>query len=184
MTYVITEPCIGVKDASCVDVCPVDCIHATDDDAMYFIDPDECIDCGACEPECPVTAIFAEDAVPDDQVQVHPDQRRLLQAVADAAPGRPLQPPRRHRCVRRSLPRRPHADRVALSEPPRRPPDEAGRGGRAPSPFYLMAEMAFDSAADLDAALTSEAGAESARDLRNFAGAGVTMFIAPDEADA
>jgi NAD-dependent dihydropyrimidine dehydrogenase PreA subunit len=65
MTYVITEPCIGVKDASCVDVCPVDCIHATDDDAMFFIDPDECIDCGACEPECPVTAIFAEDAVPE-----------------------------------------------------------------------------------------------------------------------
>ena len=65
MTYVIVEPCIGVKDASCVDVCPVDCIHATDDDAMYFIDPDECIDCGACEPECPVTAIFAEDAVPE-----------------------------------------------------------------------------------------------------------------------
>src|SRR5688500_6957995 len=69
MTYVITEPCIGVKDASCVDVCPVDCIHATDDDAMFFIDPDECIDCGACEPECPVTAIFAEVAVPDDQVK-------------------------------------------------------------------------------------------------------------------
>ena len=65
MTYVITEPCIGVKDASCVDVCPVDCIHATDDDAMYFIDPDECIDCGACEPECPVEAIFPEDALPD-----------------------------------------------------------------------------------------------------------------------
>jgi len=76
MTYVITEPCIGVKDASCVDVCPVDCIHATDDDAMFFIDPDECIDCGACEPECPVTAIFAEDAVPDDQqkyIQINAD---------------------------------------------------------------------------------------------------------------
>ena len=69
MTYVIVEPCIGVKDASCVDVCPVDCIHATDDDPQFYIDPDECIDCGACEPECPVTAIFAEDAVPDDQVQ-------------------------------------------------------------------------------------------------------------------
>jgi NAD-dependent dihydropyrimidine dehydrogenase PreA subunit len=69
MTYVITEPCIGVKDASCVDVCPVDCIHATDSDPMYYIDPDECIDCGACEPECPVTAIFAEDAVPDGQQQ-------------------------------------------------------------------------------------------------------------------
>ena len=69
MTYVITEPCIGVKDASCVDVCPVDCIHAKDEDSMYFIDPEVCIDCGACEPECPVTAIFAEDAVPDDQQQ-------------------------------------------------------------------------------------------------------------------
>ena len=64
MTYVIVEPCIGVKDASCVDVCPVDCIHATDDDPMFFIDPDECIDCGACEPECPWQAIFEEVAVP------------------------------------------------------------------------------------------------------------------------
>ena len=59
----------------------------------------------------------------------------------------------------------------------------AGVGGREPA-YYLMAEMAFDSAADLDEALASEAGAASAKDLRNFAGAGVTMFIAPDEADA
>jgi len=59
----------------------------------------------------------------------------------------------------------------------------AGVAGRPPA-FYLMAEMIFDTAADLDAALMSEAGTESARDLRNFAGAGVTMFIAPDEADA
>jgi uncharacterized protein (TIGR02118 family) len=58
-----------------------------------------------------------------------------------------------------------------------------GVGGREPA-YYLMAEMVFDSAADLDEALASEAGAESAKDLRNFAGAGVTMFIAPDEADA
>ena len=58
-----------------------------------------------------------------------------------------------------------------------------GVAGRDPA-FHLMAEMAFDSEADLDEALSSEAGAESARDLRNFAGAGVTMFIAPDEADA
>ena len=65
MTYVIAETCIGVKDASCVDVCPVDCIHTTDEAPMYYIDPDECIDCGACEPECPVTAIFAEDALPE-----------------------------------------------------------------------------------------------------------------------
>ena len=65
MTYVIAEPCIGVKDASCVDVCPVDCIHTTDEAPLFYIDPDECIDCGACEPECPVTAIFAEDALPE-----------------------------------------------------------------------------------------------------------------------
>ncbi len=64
VTYVITEPCIGVKDASCVAVCPVDCIYATNDDEQYYINPDECIDCGACEPECPVNAIFAEDEVP------------------------------------------------------------------------------------------------------------------------
>jgi uncharacterized protein (TIGR02118 family) len=59
----------------------------------------------------------------------------------------------------------------------------AGVAGR-PAPYHLMAEMVFDSEADLDEAIASEAGADSARDLRNFAGAGVTMFIAPDEADA
>ena len=68
MTYVITEPCIDVIDKSCVEVCPVDCIHYEEGtDRMEFIDPDECIDCGACEPVCPVTAIFAEDDVPDSQ---------------------------------------------------------------------------------------------------------------------
>ena len=59
----------------------------------------------------------------------------------------------------------------------------AGVGGRG-SAYYLMTEMVFDSAADLDEAIMSPAGAESARDLRNFAGGGVSMFIAPDEADA
>ena len=65
MTYIITAPCIGVKDASCVDVCPVDCIHTTDEDPQYYIDPDTCIDCAACEPVCPVNAIFFEDDVPE-----------------------------------------------------------------------------------------------------------------------
>ncbi len=64
MTYIITEPCIGTKDASCVKVCPVDCIYEGED--QYYINPDECIDCGACEPECPVSAIFPEDAVPEE----------------------------------------------------------------------------------------------------------------------
>ena len=65
MPYVIVEPCIGVKDKSCVAVCPVDCIHGTDEDDQLYIDPAECIDCGLCEPECPVDAIFMEDEVPD-----------------------------------------------------------------------------------------------------------------------
>ena len=72
MTYFITETCIGTKDASCVDVCPVDCIHPRADEAEFeteellYIDPDECIDCGACVPACPVEAIFAADEVPDE----------------------------------------------------------------------------------------------------------------------
>jgi NAD-dependent dihydropyrimidine dehydrogenase PreA subunit len=67
--YVITEPCIGVKDASCVDVCPVDCIHTDEDAPQYYINPNTCIDCAACELACPVTAIFHEDDVPDDWKQ-------------------------------------------------------------------------------------------------------------------
>ncbi len=67
MPFVITEACIDTKDRSCVDVCPVDCIHDDgDEDQQLYIDPNECIDCGACEPACPVTAIFAEDDVPDN----------------------------------------------------------------------------------------------------------------------
>ena len=66
MTYIITEPCVDLKDAACVDVCPVDCIYTTEEDNMYFINPDECIDCAACEPVCPVTAIFSEDSVPEE----------------------------------------------------------------------------------------------------------------------
>jgi ferredoxin len=73
MTYVICEPCIDVKDTACVDVCPVDCIHPTPDNEEFFeeevqlfIDPEECIDCGVCEPECPVEAIYAEDDVPEE----------------------------------------------------------------------------------------------------------------------
>jgi ferredoxin len=65
MAYIITEPCIGTKDKSCVDVCPVDCIHGSDDDKMLFIDPEVCIDCGACVSACPVEAIYADSDVPE-----------------------------------------------------------------------------------------------------------------------
>ncbi len=64
MTYIIAEPCIGVKDGACVDVCPVDCIYEGED--QYYIHPEECIDCGACVPECPVDAIFPDDEVPSE----------------------------------------------------------------------------------------------------------------------
>lgn len=68
MTYVITSPCIDTTDQSCVDVCPVDCIHFDEGvDKILYVDPDECIDCGACEPACPVSAIYAEDDVPEDE---------------------------------------------------------------------------------------------------------------------
>lgn len=85
MTYVVTKPCLGTKDKSCVEVCPVDCFYnikkkkynsqfgvevdAEDgDDAvgLLVIHPDECINCGACETECPVEAIFEDSAVPDN----------------------------------------------------------------------------------------------------------------------
>ena len=64
MPFVITEPCIGVKDATCVEVCPVDCIQTTDADDMFYIDPVTCIDCAYCVSVCPVEAIFDEFTVP------------------------------------------------------------------------------------------------------------------------
>jgi NAD-dependent dihydropyrimidine dehydrogenase PreA subunit len=70
MAYVIAEPCIGTKDNSCTEVCPVDCIHPTVEEADYgaeemvYIDPNECIDCDACVTACPVNAIFVEDQLP------------------------------------------------------------------------------------------------------------------------
>lgn len=62
MTYVIAQPCVDVKDKSCIEECPVDCIY--EGDRMLYIQPDECVDCGACEPVCPVEAIYYEDDVP------------------------------------------------------------------------------------------------------------------------
>jgi len=65
MTYVVTESCIKCKYTDCVDVCPVDCFKEGPN--MLVIDPDECIDCAVCVPECPVNAIYAEDDLPADQ---------------------------------------------------------------------------------------------------------------------
>ena len=82
MTYIIADPCFGTCDTACVEVCPVDCIHGPDDKEgsgaeakeagfnptgkMLYIDPEECIMCGACEPECPVEAIFVDEDLPPE----------------------------------------------------------------------------------------------------------------------
>jgi ferredoxin len=74
MPFIITDPCIGTKDTACVDVCPVDCIHPRKDEpefeaaTMLYIHPEECIDCGACVPACPVSAIYDSiDSTPASQ---------------------------------------------------------------------------------------------------------------------
>lgn len=67
MTYVITSPCIDVKDGACQKVCPVECIY--EGGRMMYIQPDQCIDCGVCVPVCPVQAIFAEAGVPGEDEQ-------------------------------------------------------------------------------------------------------------------
>ncbi|HVA48530.1 MAG TPA: ferredoxin family protein [Pirellulales bacterium] len=63
MAFVVAQPCFGCKYTDCVVVCPVECFY--EGEKMLYIHPDECTDCGACEPECPVEAIFYEDAVPE-----------------------------------------------------------------------------------------------------------------------
>ena len=67
MTYVVTESCIKCKYTDCVEVCPVDCFYEGPE--FLVIHPDECIDCGLCEPECPIDAIFADDELPKDQIE-------------------------------------------------------------------------------------------------------------------
>lgn len=67
MAYVIAAPCVDVKDRACVEECPVDCIY--EGNRMLYIQPDECVDCGACEPVCPTEAIFYEDDLPKDQAE-------------------------------------------------------------------------------------------------------------------
>ena len=89
MPFVITDPCIGTKDAACVDVCPVDCIHPRKDEpefeqtSILYIHPDECIDCGACVPACPVAAIY------DSPESTPATQKALIEANAIFRQGDP-----------------------------------------------------------------------------------------------
>lgn len=84
MTYVVTDNCIDCRFTDCVAVCPVECFHG--DEKMLYIDPNECIDCGACEPECPVQAIFEEGQVPEDKkewIQINAERAPNLPVIAD-----------------------------------------------------------------------------------------------------
>jgi len=85
MAYVITEPCVDVHDRACVDECPVDCIY--DGVRKGYIHPDECVDCGACEPVCPVTAIFHEEDVPAAWAGYVAIEREFFTITGLGAPG-------------------------------------------------------------------------------------------------
>src|SRR3979490_576246 len=91
MPFIITDPCIETKDTACVDVCPVDCIHPRKDEAEFaqatilYIHPEECIDCGACVPACPVAAIYESiDATPSNQKDLV--EANATQRTAKAVP--------------------------------------------------------------------------------------------------
>ena len=84
MTFVVTENCIKCKYTDCVEVCPVDCFHEGPN--FLVIDPDECIDCTLCEPECPAEAIFSEDDLPDNQsefLEINEELSRVWPVIAE-----------------------------------------------------------------------------------------------------
>ncbi|MGJ7908437.1 ferredoxin [Actinopolyspora sp. H202] len=85
MTYVITQPCVDVLDRSCIDECPVDCIY--EGERMLYIHPDECIDCGACEPVCPVEAIYYEDDVPEEWAEYTTFNAEFFDVTGLGSPG-------------------------------------------------------------------------------------------------
>ncbi|MCW2854233.1 MAG: ferredoxin [Nocardioides sp.] len=77
MTYVITSTCLDIKDMSCVEECPVDCIY--EGDRKLYIQPSECIDCGACEPVCPVDAIYPDRTLPAEKAEDKADNRAFFE---------------------------------------------------------------------------------------------------------
>jgi len=85
VTYVIAQPCVDLKDRACVDECPVDCIY--EGDRMLYIHPDECVDCGACEPVCPVEAIYYEDDLPDKWADYYKANVEFFDLLDDTSPG-------------------------------------------------------------------------------------------------
>ncbi len=95
MPYVVTDNCVGCRFTDCVEVCPVDCFYVDDEKKMLVIHPDECIDCGACEPACPVQAIFSNFDLPADKkfweadapARIKSAGLKLITETRDALPG-------------------------------------------------------------------------------------------------
>jgi len=90
MTYIVTDNCILCKYTDCVEVCPVDCFHEGPN--FLVIDPDECIDCTLCEPECPAGAIFAEDEIPDGMenfLELNEELSREWPVITEMKPAMP-----------------------------------------------------------------------------------------------
>ena len=110
MTYVIALPCVDMKDRACVEECPVDCIY--EGGRSLYIHPDECVDCGACEPVCPVEAIYYEDDLPEKWAVHTADNARFFTEIL---PGRdtPLGSPGRRGQARRATGRHPAGGRPA-----------------------------------------------------------------------
>ena len=162
MTFVITQPCIDTMDKSCVEVCPVDCIHLEEgSDRMLYINPAECIDCGACEPACPVSAIFEEANVPAEMQAYTPinalwyedpgTARAQVEAltgggaavpVAAAAPAAEVAAPAAEAVAAEAAP--PAADAAEPTEPgaaPATPPIAEGAGPTATAPVPALVPM-------------------------------------------
>ena len=99
MAFIITDPCIGTKDAACVDVCPVDCIHPRKDEPEFatttilYIHPEECIDCGACLPECPIEAIVETEEESPEWAVINKDLTPSFKQNAPVTPRPANDPP-------------------------------------------------------------------------------------------
>lgn len=95
MTHVVCEPCNNCKYTDCVAVCPVECFH--EDATILYIDPEECIDCGLCIPECPVEAIFADSDVPEkwqEWTELNAEKAPDLPVITEQQDPLPTAPPR------------------------------------------------------------------------------------------
>ncbi len=98
MSHVVCEPCLNCKYTDCVAVCPVDCFHEAD--LILYIDPEECIDCGLCIPECPVAAIFADVDVPEQwksYIELNAQEAAKFPVINQQKDPLPTAPPKQHK---------------------------------------------------------------------------------------